>query len=276
VRRIQELLAAKQTHSLTDLARIQLDLVSRHAQETIEVLRADLSSIRQKEARAEEAVDRLLSWDGRCEARSVEAAIFHVFHHRLMANLMIPALGEELFSAYVEILNQCIVPVDQILRNPDSSWFASRTRCDLVAVSLREAMVDLDKDLGADMKQWHWGRIHTLSITHPLGRLAFLRSALSVGPFASSGDGTTINMGFYRHSAPYRHNVGASLRFLIDLGNPNNSSFVIPTGQSGHLFSPHDRDQTNLWRAGGLLSLSTSPIERAALSCLVLVPKGIH
>jgi penicillin amidase len=276
VRRIQELLTAKQTHSLTDLARIQLDLVSRHAQETIEVLRADLSSIRQKEARAEEAVDRLLSWDGRCEARSVEAAIFHVFHHRLMANLMIPALGEELFSAYVEILNQCIVPVDQILRNPDSPWFASGTRCELVAVSLREAMVELDKDFGADMKQWHWGRIHTLSITHPLGRLAFLRSALSVGPFASSGDGTTINMGFYRHSAPYRHTVGASLRFLIDLGNLNDSSFIMPTGQSGHLFSPHYRDQTKFWLNGGLLSMSTSAIERAALSCLVLTPKGVH
>ena len=276
VRRIQELLAAKQTHSLTDLARIQLDSVSRHAQETIEVLRADLSSIRGNHSRAAEAVDRLLSWDGRCEARSVEAAIFHVFHHRLMANLLIPALGEELFLAYVEILNQCLVPVDQILRNPDSPWFASRTRCELVAVSLREAMVELERELGANTKQWHWGRIHTLSLTHSLGRLAFLRPALSVGPFASSGDGTTINMGFYRHSDPYRHTVGPSLRFIIDLGNLNNSSFIIPTGQSGHLFSPHDRDQTNLWLNGGLLSMSTSAIERAALSCLVLAPKEIH
>jgi penicillin amidase len=215
-------------------------------------------------------------WDGRCEENSVEAAIFHVLHHRLMANLLSPALGEDLFSAYVEILNQCIVPIDQILRNPDSPWFASRSRCDLVALSLCEAMVELEKELGADMKQWQWGRIHTLSLTHPLGRLAFLRAALSVGPFPSSGDGTTINMGFYRHSAPYRHTVGPSLRFIIDLGNLNNSHFIVPAGQSGRLFSPHDRDQTSLWRAGGLISMSTSAIERAALSCLVLAPKGIH
>jgi len=271
-RRIQELLAAKQTHSLTDLARIQLDSVSRHAQEMIEVLKTDLSSIRREDSRAGVAVDRLLSWDGRCDERSVEAAIFHVFHHRLMANLLIPTLGEDLFAAYVEILNQCIVPIDRILRNPDSPWFASRSRCDLVTVSLREAIVELERELGADMKQWHWGQIHTLSFTHPLGRLAFLQSALSVGPFASSGDGTTINMGFYRHSTPYRHTVGASLRFLIDLGNLNDSSFIMPTGQSGHLFSPHDRDHTNLWRGGGLLSMSTSAIEQAALTCLMLSP----
>lgn len=276
VRRIQELLAAKQTHSQNDLARIQLDSVSRHAQETIEVLRMDLTSIRREDSGAGEAVDRLLSWDGRCEEDSVEAAIFHVFHHRLMANLLTPALGEELFAAHVEILNQCIVPIDQILRNPQSPWFASESRRDLVARSLPEAVDELRTALGDEMQRWHWGRIHTLSLTHPLGRLALLRPALSVGPFASCGDGTTINMGFYRHSAPYRHTVGASLRFIIDLGNLNDSSFIMPTGQSGRLFSPHDRDQTNLWRGGGMLSMATSAIERAALSCLVLAPKEIH
>jgi acyl-homoserine lactone acylase PvdQ len=50
----------------------------------------------------------------------------------------------------------------------------------------------------------------------------------------------------------------------------------MPTGQSGHLFSPHYRDQTKFWLNGGLLSMSTSAIERAALSCLVLTPKGVH
>ncbi len=276
VRRIQELLAAKQTHSLHDLARIQLDSVSRHAQETIQVLKTDLSSIRLEDARGGEAVDRLLSWDGGCEENSVEAAIFHVFHHRLMANLLIPELGEELFPAYLEIFNQCIVPIDQILRNPDSPWFASRSRCDLVALSLREAMLELERELGADIKKWHWGRIHSLSLNHQLGRLSLLRPIVSVGPFASSGDGSTINMGFYRHSDPYRHTVGASLRFVVDLENLDHSSFIMPTGQSGHLNSPYYRDQTNLWLDGGMFSMSTSGIEQAALSRLVLTPKGIH
>ncbi len=276
IRRIQELLAAKPTHSLDDMAQMQLDAISLHARELIATLKSDLGQLWQDDSSVKTAADQLLRWDGACGEASVEAAIFHVFHHRLMANLLIPVLGEDLFSAYVEILNQCIVPVAQILRNPDSLWFASRSRRDLIALSLSEAMAELDRELGADMKQWRWGRIHTLALTHPLGRLAFLRPALSIGPFASPGDGTTINMGFYRHSAPFRHTVGPSLRFIIDLGNFNDSSFIIPTGQSGHLFSPHDRDQTNLWRTGGLLSMSTSAIERAALSYLVLAPKGIH
>jgi penicillin amidase len=272
VRRIQELLAAKQTHSRHDLARIQLDSVSRHAQETIQVLKTDLSSIRLEDARGGEAVDRLLSWDGGCEENSVEAAIFHVFHHRLMANLLIPELGEELFPAYLEIFNQCIVPIDQILRNPDSPWFASRSRCDLVAVSLREAIVDLDKELGADMKQWHWGRIHTLSLTHPLGRLAFLRSALSVGPFASPGDGTTINLGFYRHSNPYHHTVGPSLRLIIDVGDWERSGFILSSGQSGRPYSRHYDDQTWLWRNDGYVRICASDEEIHKYPLLFLAP----
>ncbi|MBI2367516.1 MAG: penicillin acylase family protein [Deltaproteobacteria bacterium] len=248
VRRIQELLAAKQTHSLHDLAKIQLDSVSLHAQETIEALKTELSSVRREDSRVGAAVDRLSIWDGDCGENSIEAAIFHVFHHRLMANLLIPELGEELFPAYLEIFNQCIVPVEQILRNPQSPWFASRSRSDLVARSLREAVDELSTALGDEMERWQWGRIHTLSLNHPLGRFSPLRPTVSVGPFPSSGDGTTVNLGFYRHSAPYHHTVGPSLRVIVDLGDWERSGFILSSGQSGHPYSRHYADQTPLWR----------------------------
>jgi penicillin amidase len=75
-----------------------------------------------------------------------------------------------------------------------------------------------------------------------------LRPALSVGPFASSGDGTTVNLGFYRHSAPYHHTVGPSLRVIVDLGDWERSGFILSSGQSGHPYSRHYADQTPLWR----------------------------
>jgi penicillin amidase len=79
-------------------------------------------------------------------------------------------------------------------------------------------------------------------------------------------------MGFYRHSNPYNHAVGASLRLVIDLGDWENSGFVLPSGQSGHPSSVHYRDQTELWRRGKLISIS-SPLEpQAAKSCLTLLP----
>jgi penicillin amidase len=109
------------------------------------------------------------------------------------------------------------------------------------------------------MELWQWGKIHGLMLSHPLGRIKLLRPLLSSGPFRTPGDGTTINMGFYRHSNPYEHTVGASLRFIIDVGRWQESRFVLAAGQSGHPFTSHYSDQTSLWRAGRYTKMEISP-----------------
>ena len=250
IRRIKELLAAKTTHSLKDVAAIQTDRLSLHAKELTDSLRVDLRQFADDNPKLKAVADSLLLWDGDCHEDSFEAAIFYVFHHRLMANLLAPILGEEQFTAYVEILNQCLIPIDQILKDSNSPWFATESRKDLVTKSLREAYEELEQTLGDKGEHWRWGKIHSLTMSHSLSRIRPLRPILTIGPFPSPGDGTTINMGFYRHSSPYEHTVGASLRFIVDLGDWDHSSFILPSGQSGHVFSPHFNDQTDLWRNG--------------------------
>jgi penicillin amidase len=272
IRRIQELLGAKKRLSLHDMATMQMDTVSLHARALIETLKMDLQSIPGDDRAVMEASDRLIRWDGRCEANSVEAAIFHVFHHRLMANLLVPVLGKELFHTYVEIFNQCVAPIDKILSAPDSLWFAAPTRRELVSRSLREACNELKQALGDNPSIWGWGKIHTLLLNHALGRLKILKPLLAVGPFPSPGDGMTLNIGFYRHSNPYDQIVGASLRMIIDVGNWEQSSFVLPAGQSGHFNSPHYRDQTVLWRGGQGISLFLDMSQKDSLRCLTLEP----
>jgi penicillin amidase len=103
------------------------------------------------------------------------------------------------------------------------------------------------------MEQWAWGKLHTLTLSHALGRHSLLEPFFSIGPLPSAGDGATLNMGFYRHSNPYRHIVGPSLRMIVELGDPPRSRFVLAGGQSGHPFSPHYADQFELWRRGGYI-----------------------
>jgi len=256
VRRIGQLLAGKHTHSLEDLAAIQMDQFSLHAKELIATLEPDLAQVSSESAVEKAAADYLLAWDGRCGDLSVESAIFHVFHHRLLVNLLHPDLGDELFSAYVEILNQCIVPTDRILQNPKSKWFESRSRQELIALSLREACAELSVALGAEMSEWRWGRIHRLEMNHSLGRVPLLKTLLGIGPVPTGGNGTTINLGFYRHSNPYAHTVGPSLRFVIDMSRSQNSEFILPSGQSGHPWSIHYRDQSHLWLSGQRIKMS--------------------
>lgn len=268
IQRIRSLLAERNISSVDNMVKIQMDVVSLHAKTLIEHLKTDLRQLAADGSKTKVVADRLLNWDGQCHGESIEATIFHVFYHRLMVNLLAPILGEELFYGYAEIFNQSLVPVDRILENSDSVWFRDCSRLKLVARSLAEATDELTQALGDNLLRWQWGRIHTLSLNHNLGRIAFLRSCLSLGPFPSFGGHTTVNLGFYRHCDPYRHTVGASLRVIIDFSDWRNSGFVLPSGQSGHPFSPYYGDQTVLWRNGLRVDISSSKPPR----CLALMP----
>ena len=272
IRRIQQLLASKQSFSVNDMVGLQLDVVSLHAKACIDTLNSDLVQLRGKGPKLQASADRLLRWDGKCHEQSAEATIFHVFHRRLMANLLIPVLGQDLFETYVEIFNQCLIPIDEILRDPNSQWFAVQSRSELVARSLQQACEALEETLGDDMGYWEWGKIHTLRLTHSLGRIEFLRPALTIGPVPAAGDGVTVNMGFYRHSSSFEHTVGPSLRFIVDVGHWEQSGFILSSGQSGHLFSPHYQDQTSLWRNGRTIRIHLGASELASAGRLVLNP----
>jgi len=272
IRRIEQLLTGKEKFSTDELAAMQLDEFSLHAKEFIDMLKDDLAQLEGKNLLVEAGAKRLLSWDGKCSATSVEATIFHVFHNRLLANLLIPDLGDHLFSAYVEILNQCIVPTDRIFSDLESLWFAGRSRIDLVGKSLQEACEELEATLGGSMADWHWGKIHQLRMNHAFGRSKLLQPLLGIGPLAAPGDGMTINLGFYRHSNPYAQTVGPVLRFIIDLNDWDKSGFVLAAGQSGHPSSPHYADQTELWRSGKRIAMSADSEESPSKGLLLLKP----
>ena len=109
------------------------------------------------------------------------------------------------------------------------------------------------------MARWQWGRLHSGAIQSPLQPDSFAVAAARHRPHAAGGDGTTINLGFYRHSNPYQQTVGVSLRFLVDLKRPENTGFVLPSGQSGHPLSEHFADQTELWLRGRRIRMSADP-----------------
>ncbi|MSP40357.1 MAG: penicillin acylase family protein [Deltaproteobacteria bacterium] len=272
VRRIAELLARREKFSRADLAVMQLDATSLHGRELISKLKDDLNAISAGETILKDAANRLLAWDGDCASNSVAAAIFHILHHRLLTNLLRPELGEELFAAYVEILNQCIEPTDRILGDANSSWFENRSRSQLVRQSLREACAELSATIGDDIEQWQWGRIHQLQMNHAFGRGKLLKALLGIGPVAAPGDGMTINFGFYRYSNPYTQSAGATLRCAMELSDPPDGDYILAAGQSGHPTSNHYRDQFALWRAGGQISLSDFQVAGADQRHLLLKP----
>lgn len=265
VRRIEQLLDSRAKFNFEQMAQAQFDCLSLHGLELITHVGAELSQVPDDDRSVKAAANRLLAWDGRCDADSVDAAIFHLFHYRLLQNLLIPTLGEELCSAYTEILNQCVVPTDRILADPSSVWFSRRSRSDIVTSSLREACGELQEKFGSNIEAWHWGKIHQLHLTHAFGRTRVFKHPLGIGPLPTPGDGMTINLGFYRHSNPFSHTVGSSLRFIAELGEPVRSEIVLPSGQSGHPSSAQYSDQAGLWIKNERISLTGIPSDNRLL-----------
>jgi penicillin amidase len=241
------------------MARIHSDVVSLLGRTIIKDLESDLARAAAKDAALEGIVESLLAWDGNCSERSVEATLFHVLHQRLIINILEPELGKDLLSAYAEIFNQSLVPLEHILRDPQSPWFKISPRFAVVQKSLRETADFLSRELGPKREKWSWGRLHTLTLGHQLGENKWLAPFFSIGPTPSAGDGVTISMGFYSHAHPYRHIVGPTLRMIIEPGNWQDAGFILASGQSGHPFSSHYRDQFPLWRSGQYIPLAYSP-----------------
>jgi penicillin amidase len=66
----------------------------------------------------------------------------------------------------------------------------------------------------------------------------------------------------------------ASYRQIVDCSNFENSYFIYPTGQSGHLASPHYSDMYEMWRTGKYLkeNWSDNQIEDNVEAKLILRP----
>jgi penicillin amidase len=258
VRRIYELIAAREIHGPQHLMAAQADKVSLHASELIANLSGELAAIRDTAGEISLAADRMLRWDGHCGVDSIAATIFHAFHHRLIRNILVPVLGEELFITYIEILNQSILPIDNLLCAPGSPWLRGTGRGELVRSALEEACAEISKTLGPDQSRWQWGRLHTLTLNHPFSRVSLLRPLFSAGPFPAGGDNFTVDLGFYRHSNPYQHIIGSSVRMVVETGKRLGSRFSLPSGQSGCPFSPHYLDLTAQWQRQEYIELSAT------------------
>ncbi len=103
-----------------------------------------------------------------------------------------------------------------------------------------------------------------------------LLAGFDIGPEPSAGGNYTVNVATSDDSvAPFESTWGPSLRHVVDLGGVDGGGgFILPTGQSGHPFSPHYRDQTERWRRGELWLLPLDLQRIGVIARLVLLPDG--
>lgn len=103
--------------------------------------------------------------------------------------------------------------------------------------------------MGPDASQWKWGEIHTLTVSHPMGRVKILDRlfGLNRGPFPIGGSYHTVNPLGYSFRSPFAVVHGASQRHIHQPGNWNQNYVVIPTGTSGIPASPYYLSQLSMF-----------------------------
>ena len=281
--RIRELLSKKNKFNLDDFKTIQSDQYSAHAQFLMPIILEVLPKFKQNTKSKTYFCRALQTWDYDLDAEAVAATIFEVFLTRLFKNIFLDELGDSLFNNFVELPNIPIRITDNLLTKGTSEWFDNihtpgikETMTDILLISLEETFNYLETNFGETVHHWRWGKIHSLTLEHPLGTKKPLDLLCNIGSFPFGGSCTSVNNASYSlNKNDFRTVVGSSMRQIVDLSNMHNSSIVITTGQSGHPLSKHFKDQTSLWLNGEYHKAITDSLEIIDSDCDLLILKPV-
>lgn len=279
--RILELLRSRPTHSLADFQDMQRDVVSLPARDIARRLTGGA-----RVGTHPGPLGYLIGWEGELTTDSIAAAIYEVFHRKLLehthGDLPAPLLDHILgkgISEVMPLVSAFHVRASSFLREHLDELLAT-DRGPLVQKALESTFSWLSERLGPDPNGWQWGRLHQISFDHVLGLASpaldrLLR--LSRGPVPVGGDQDTLAQTGVDPWHPYAAaTFTVSYRQLLDVGNWDDGLFILPTGQSGHPGSPHYDDMLEQWRRGECRPLlySRAAVEAATEATVSLRPDG--
>ncbi|AMK74983.1 MULTISPECIES: penicillin acylase family protein [Methylomonas] len=248
--RIAELLRDHQGLTEQDLLAIQLDSRGGALDYFQQLALAELRDLPNKESDLQEVERALQAWDGHMRVNSIGAAFLQEFRKRL---------AEEVFAKVVAACRahdpefryawrEMETPLRQLLTERPTGLLSSRYHDDwrlMIVDILRQTHEALHRQYPeTDLAKLTWGQTHGMSLQHPFSRVApLLGNVLDMPTFASDGCASVC-------VRVMDHGHGASERLVLSPAHPDDAIFHMPGGQSGHVLSPHYRDQQQSWQDG--------------------------
>ncbi|MCB2129269.1 MAG: penicillin acylase family protein [Rhodobacteraceae bacterium] len=279
VQRWTRLMQEREVHSRESFISAQLDTTSPAARTILPLIAADLwftgeaAPAGTPERLRQRALELLAEWGGDMNEHLPEPLIYAAWVRALQNRLIRDELGPLASSfSHVEplFIERVYRDIDGASRWCDILQSAPVETCtDIARMSLDDALLELSERYGPNAEAWRWGDAHQAAQDHPvLGRTPFLKWIVNIRQSTSGGDytldrGQTLGDG----PEPYLNVNGAGYRGVYDFDDPDSSVFIISTGQSGHPFSRHYDDMSELWRRGEYVPMSLDPnLARAAAS----------
>jgi penicillin G amidase len=207
----------------------------------------------------------LRNWDGGMRAEEIAPAVYSVFLNRLIYNTFFEGLSgnessSERYNEFILLQNIPLETLAHLLPDSANVWWHNKAgknggRDSILQTSFRESLRILAQRFGPDIREWQWGKLHTLTIRHPFDKESPLIATLvDVVGGPMPGGPTTVLQGSYHLWNPYQLQVGPSMRMIADMRNDVLLA-VLPTGNSEAIFGDHYRDMLPLYQNGTLIRI---------------------
>jgi penicillin amidase len=288
-KRIERMLQAKPRFTLRDFQAMQMDVYSVQAEDLVPYfIMVDGDQPLQRRI-----LQELEAWNLRVDVDSFAAAAYEVMRLHLLdlvfGDKLGPQAGQYKGRSYSDIFasstfsgkaGQALI---SLLEEEQSWWFhdaatgRTRTRDEVLQLALQRTAETLYQLIGKDPRKWAWGKVHQVEFAHLMGQGRLLRAIFNRGQFPVSGDEHTVWMTGYDLSLPFGLvTASASYRQVLDVGDWDRSTAILPTGQSGQPLNAHYADFIDMWREGEQHGMPwTRPaVDQAAVTTLRLEPAG--
>ena len=204
-----------------------------------------------------EYFDKMKDWRGTHEKEEVEPTIYYRWMHAVIKNIFKDDLGEEKYLTFRGTI-VCENTFPLILENSDSPWWDDQATDDVESASdiiKRAFLAAIDEILdqrGPDPSTWQYGKIHHLTHEHAMGEVEILGDFFNVGRYEvpSAKDALCKYEFKLTDTVDFEVFSGPAMRVSVDFEDVNASESILPTGQSGNVFSPYYDNQADMYHSG--------------------------
>jgi penicillin amidase len=262
--RIFHLLNEREQFSPADMIGIQTDVTSDLERFFCDRFVYAIDHAKNMSPRVHQAAEIMRGWDGRMGKESAAASLAFWSRWNLVRMLLMPKLGDDINNYDWGLRSPAI---ENIVAHRLQRWLPQGySSYDDVLVAAVQKAVDSSR-APKKLSTWRWGNQLPVEVQHPvLGEVPILGRFSGTGSHLQSGSGSTIKQ--------VGSDFGPSERLTVDFSNLDHSTLNIVIGQSGHLLSPHYKDQFAAWYEGSTFQLpfSQAAVEAAAEHRLTLQP----
>jgi penicillin amidase len=272
--RIVEMIERTSKLAVEDMGRMQRDVQSSQ----VKVVLPFLLKARPLDTPGRDAMEFLRGWDGTLGGDSPQAALYEAWYAATVRGLFEDELGDDLAAEYMSRRSLVAKAIDNLIQAGDTVWCddvrtAEPETCEtLLGRTLQRALADMsDRQGTSNVARWRWDRVNVARFPHrpldgaPVLSRIFSRSvprggdAFTITPVNPIGDDLFVS----------------SYRQIIDLASLDSSHFVIPMGQSGHIWSDRYANLLDTWNKAEYVPMRFSrlAVDEAAKATLVIEPR---